>query len=70
MITSGRLSLDIVLPQSTIPKLKPCERNEMGSTDSAGPPIDDLICVQKPPANGNYHLNSVNGVVNPAWQLD
>lgn len=28
-----------------------------------GPPIDDTVCVPKPPTTGNWQLNSVDGVI-------
>lgn len=33
------------------------------STKEAGPPIDDQVCMAKPPAIGNWHVSAVNGVI-------
>jgi len=63
-----KLALGIVYP----PKHLPTDKVSNGQTivGAGGPPIDDLVCVVKPPASGHYHMNAVDGVVTGVWVLD
>lgn len=37
------------------------------SVSEAGPPIDDQVCIKKPPTTGRWYCDAVDGVIqNPA----